>query len=401
MSKEIVTKQKAVTFIVQDPAHLAGRLKNLIVNGKKLSDEECLALAQYSVATDLNPFVGECYFLPSIGPGPGIAGWRKKAEEMMAFEAEKAKIPAAKFWCEYLKTDEGEAHYIPEKGDIAVKAILHDEISRTKWEKRILGYFIDLIKNGVAKDEGWKLANELAGSEPTWSAVAVVHGSENFGPTEKYDRYERCCKRAEKLAIRKRFPLINLPEPVGFDESYIDAEARDITGTGQIAAPKTEAQIMNELGYETKIEEPKKAEVESNPKPINGNGRPYTPGLLIQKLDSRSVAYIGKTATTKQRGLLAMLLEKCFAGEGSELKRKAFQVFLFDRESLNDFRDSLVLAMLNDWLQPVKDSGGDFIPNDMAVREANLAYTAALQSQGQTSMTLNPETEKEIPEEFK
>jgi hypothetical protein len=147
---------------------------------------------------------------------------------MLQFEAEKAKIPVAKFWCEYVQNGEGEAHYNPEKGDIAVKAILHDEISRTKWEKRILSHFIELIKSQVEKDEAWKLANELGGPEPTWSAVAVVHGSENFGATEKYDRYERCCKRAEKLAIRKRFPLIDLPEPVGFDENYIDAEVKDV-----------------------------------------------------------------------------------------------------------------------------------------------------------------------------
>jgi len=245
---EIVTKQKAVTFIVQDPARLASRLKNLIVNGKKLNDEECLALAQYSVATDLNPFVGECYFLPGIGPGPGIAGWRKKAEEMMAFEADKARIPAAKFWCEYAHNGEGEAHYNPEKGDIAVKAILHDEISRTKWEKRILSHFIELIKSQIDKDEAWKLANELAGPEPVWSAVAVVHGTENFGATEKYDRYERCCKRAEKLAIRKRFPLINLPEPVGFDENYIDAEVRDIPEQLPPEPPQPDPQKSNGNG---------------------------------------------------------------------------------------------------------------------------------------------------------
>jgi hypothetical protein len=325
-------------------------------------------LAQYSVATDLNPFVGECYFLPSIGPGPGIAGWRKKAEEMLQFEAEKAKIPVAKFWCEYVQNGEGEAHYNPEKGDIAVKAILHDEISRTKWEKRILSHFIELIKSQVEKDEAWKLANELGGPEPTWSAVAVVHGSENFGATEKYDRYERCCKRAEKLAIRKRFPLIDLPEPVGFDENYIDAEVKDVP-----------EQLPPE---QPQIEQPQPAG--------NGKARPYMPEVTKSHL-LEAAQKITKTASDKQRSLLVMLFEKCLAGEGAELKRHAVQNYLYGAASIKDVPDNLVLASLNTWMKPTQDSGGDYKPDEMAAREVVLVYDAALREQGQMDMPLNEE----------
>ena len=222
-------------------ARVAERVKLMIYNGHKLSDPEAMALAQYAVATDLDPFVGECYYLPSIGPGPGIAGWRKKADEQLNYEREQAKEPLARFWCDYVDPTNGEVGKL-EDGDVAVKAILHDALSRTAWEQRTLKYYIELLKAG-AKD--WEAAKELAGSEPTWSAVGVVKKGENFG-RDAMPRYERACKRAEKAAIRKRFPRVHLPEPVGFD----DTEVID-TQFNEVAVTRSEEQNMNELGFDS------------------------------------------------------------------------------------------------------------------------------------------------------
>ncbi len=233
--------QRSLAFVNTNPNILAERLGNLITNGKKLLPEERLALAQYSVATGLNPFVGECYYLPGIGPGPGIAGWRVKAEEQLEYEAMKARTPAARFWCEYVEPGEGEGHYDPDK-DIAVKAILHDTISRTAWEQRVLAHYVELMKNKI--ENGWNIARELVGPEPVWTAIGVVRSGENFGTSERMDRYERACKRAEKAAIRKRFPRIHLPEPLGFNaEDVIEAELHDIP------EPQTISQNMSELGF--------------------------------------------------------------------------------------------------------------------------------------------------------
>jgi len=228
---------------------LSQRIRLLVVGGKHLTDDEALALAQYSVANDLNPMIGECYFLPNIGPGPGIAGWRKKAELQLRDEARRANEPRARYWCDYSEPDPKEIKINP--GDIAVKATIHDDLTKTAWEKRRLSYYIDMKKAG-ANGEAWGLAKELAGDEPTWSAVAIVRSSENFGAQEKMDRYERACKRAEKAAIRKRFPLVNLVEPEGFD----DTAAPQVVSFGIIDSdpepeklPRSEAQIMSELGY--------------------------------------------------------------------------------------------------------------------------------------------------------
>jgi hypothetical protein len=219
-------------------ARVAELVKLMIYNGHKLSDPEAMALAQYAVATDLDPFVGECYYLPSIGPGPGIAGWRKKADEQLNYEREQAKEPLARFWCDYVDPTNGEVGKLDD-GDVAVKAILHDTLSKTAWEQRTLKYYIELLRAG-AKD--WDAAKELAGSEPTWSAVGVVKKGENFG-RDAMPRYERACKRAEKAAIRKRFPRVHLPEPIGFDDTeVIDTQFSEVT--------RSEEQNLNELGFD-------------------------------------------------------------------------------------------------------------------------------------------------------
>lgn len=224
-----------------DADKLAARIKLMIFNGKKLSDDETMALATYAAVNDLNPFVSECYYLPGVGPTPGIAGWRKKADEQLEYEARRAACPSARFWCDYLDTEPRETGALL-AGDIAVKAVLHDTITKMQWEQSILKNMIELLKNKI--ENAASLAQEIAGPEPTWSAVGIVRAVENFGP-DKMPRYERACKRAEKAAIRKRFPRVYLPEPAGYDDVV------DGSFVEQPTAPMlTQAQALTDLGVD-------------------------------------------------------------------------------------------------------------------------------------------------------
>lgn len=222
----IRTNTPPAMILSQDPNRVAERLKLMVVNGKQLQNNEALALAQYAISTGLNPFLNECYYIPGVGPGPGIAGWRRKASEQLDYEAKRADLPIAQVWASARPAEASEASFDPSKGDIAYVVTLHDSISRTLWEKRILSHYIDLLKNGL-KDDAWEIARELAGPEPEWVGVGVVFGSEKFSydnKPEKFDRHERAKKRGEKLAIRKRFNL-NLPAPVVWEEyDVIDAD---------------------------------------------------------------------------------------------------------------------------------------------------------------------------------
>lgn len=217
---------------------MAQRIKLMIYNGKNLTDAESMALAQYSVGNGLNPFVGEAYYLPGKGPTPGIAGWRKKADEQLEYERRNAKAPFARWFVEYPEPDESERDtFDPKPGDIVVKAIVTDSLSKTDWEQRVLGAYVKLVAAGVKDMDA---AKELVGPRPMWTALGCVRASENFGG-DAMSRYERACKRAEKAAIRKRFPRINLPE-------FEDADYREPEIT--VVEPKrTEAQNLADLGY--------------------------------------------------------------------------------------------------------------------------------------------------------
>ena len=119
----------------------------------------------------------------------------------------------------------------------------------------------------------------------------------------------------------------------------------------------------------------------------NGNGRPYAPKTLRKKLQDAAKNRNGATVTPKQVGLVAMLLGKAFAGnDDSDLRRHAVQMYLFGVEGLGAVPPAVIKAMLDDWLKPVKDSGGDFTPDAMAVREITMVYAEALKTQGQQEL---------------
>ena len=230
---------------------LVVRLRYMIVNGNKLADGEVFALAQYAAANDLNPFASECYYLPGTGPVPGIAGWRKKAQEQMDFEAKALGSKEQQgFWTVARACFPGEATFEAEKGDVAIYVTLHDSITNRRWRQEYLKMAKELMD--LKDPDYFKNAKEMVGPEPVWTGVGVVYSGEKFsadGKPEKYSRHERAEKRAEKIALRKRFPRVNLPEP----KEIIDADAIDVR-VYDTPAPepvkRTEAQNLKELGFE-------------------------------------------------------------------------------------------------------------------------------------------------------
>lgn len=249
-----------------DPSAVAKRLKLMIVGGRKLTDDEAMALAVYSIGIGANPLEGEAYYLPGTGPGPGIALYRRRAAEQLWYEAEQSGTTgeAMQYWFEHVYFTEPGIDFDPAKGDIKVRAILHDSLTKSAWEKRIIGNAIKI--QSQAKDvpfsEAFELATRMEGPEPTWSAEAIVDHRESFVkdtdrdgkpiPAEKqkpdkWNRSERCEKRAEKWALRKRFNL-TIPEPAGWDVQgdIIDGEATEVE------QPKhTEAENLARLGFDS------------------------------------------------------------------------------------------------------------------------------------------------------
>lgn len=239
VNNQLSTQTRSTALATGDVAGMAQKLRYMIQNGAKLADQEVMALAQYSVANDLNPFAQECYYLPGKGPCPGIVGWRKKAQEQLDWESAQAHEPGAHFWVEYEPAGPDEAKFDASKGDVAWKAVLRDWLSSKRWRNAYFQTARDLREMGVPNP--LEEAKHYVGPEPVWTGVGVVSGSENFGG-DKLDRNERAKKRAEKVALRKRFPRVNLPEPEGVDVDVVDVQFVEAPRNG-----KSEGQLIGEL----------------------------------------------------------------------------------------------------------------------------------------------------------
>lgn len=292
---------------------LAQRLKFMIVNGNKLSDNEVYALAQYSAATDLNPFAQECYYLPGIGPGPGIAGWKKKAQEQLDWEAGKEGLTGAHYWWDKREAIPGEAVFDPAKGDIAIVVILHDWLTNRRWRMGLFETARELKEFGHPTP--YEEAQRLVGQEPVWLGIGVVFGSENFGK-DTFNRKERAEKRALKLALRKRFPRVHLPEPSqDFDVSQaVTVEAREIFQEPE-RPQKSEGQLLHELGYDPEPE-PKTQAVSQSPVETNDDDGYTTPDFGSPTTEPASQPAIAVKPWTNQSITLEMAMTESSKEDG-------------------------------------------------------------------------------------
>ena len=188
--------------------------KRIIVNGKKLSDDEVRALAVYTVQTGLNISLNECYYMPGTGPIPGIAGIRRLAKESAIQEANSAKyrLVGKGYRLDFVLLEEktNEANFNIKDGDIAYKCILTSDMDEAFWLNKLFPVIEKFLSYGIDYSNAKIQAIELIGNCPRTEYVAVVYGSESFsynGKPEKMDRHERAKKRAEKGALKKRFAL--------------------------------------------------------------------------------------------------------------------------------------------------------------------------------------------------
>jgi hypothetical protein len=119
-------------------------------------------------------------------------------------------------------------------------------------------------------------------------------------------------------------------------------------------------------------------------KPI-GNKRPYDPETLKSRIAMFAEKHANETASEGQRGLMVSGLNTCYAGDGADMKRHEALQFLTGEASSKKLPDNFTLAIL-DWLHLTQDSGGAYIPDEMAVREAQTLLTYARKEAGQEEL---------------
>ena len=207
------------------------------------------------------------------------------------------------------------------------------------------------------------------GSPPIWQAVGIFLEAQADQYKDKFfDQKERAKKRAEALAIKKRFSLsYDYGEADYVEEKALtigfEKEAERINGGENVV----EAELIDEYSQEQPTE------------------RPYNPGVVKTKLDKWANKFVNREVSLPQRGLMAGMLEACFAVGDAEMKRKEVCHYLTGHGSSKDIPDNYILALL-EWIKPQKDSGGAYTPDAYVSEEANKILVTRLKELGQLAL---------------
>lgn len=214
----------------------AKRIKQLMRGGEKLSNNDAMGLAQFSKVTGLNPFIGECWWIPGSGAMVGIAGARRLEQEQ-ARQTGGASFPNITV-CDAAEAGATEA----ELKDVvaAFRCEINDSHASWAYQKMFSATLDSLRQSGVI--DPVPVAREICGPRPSW----VGYGYSKKSEPSRMNKIQLARKRAEADALKKRIAIPFGAEISDSDVSpdYIDAPAED-------AKPKrTVAQNLKELGFD-------------------------------------------------------------------------------------------------------------------------------------------------------
>lgn len=158
-------------------------------------------------------------------------------------------------------------------------------------------------------------------------------------------------------------------------------------GSGEVPTTETIPVTAQDDGLHANNQE---AGSHTNPQKQNDNGseRPLSPPAFRERLHAniQLIEEAGHTCTPTQRNMIAVNMETCFAPNNNAREmRKTTLHYLCGVDSVKNLTDAEVLA-LRAWLNAKPDSGGDWLVDGMAVKEANAVYAEAMKDQGQTEM---------------
>jgi recombination protein RecT len=159
---------------------------------------------------------------------------------------------------------------------------------------------------------------------------------------------------------------------------------------------KAPAEIISDLGFEvddTPAPEPAPApmpaptmpEAPTPEAPMNGEAkRPYDAMTLNKRLSDKAARYpANTTCEEKDRNMIAVNINLMFAGQNnSDDIRHAVLKYLTGHTSTKDLTPQQVRA-LKSWINAQPDSGGEWLPDAMATKEAQSVWVAALEIAGQ------------------
>lgn len=198
-------------------ASLAKRIKIMVPGGNKLNDAEAQALAQVSLVTKCNPFIGEIWYIPGRGPMIGIKGARRHGNERI----EEAGGKEA-YWFPDLQPCPAEEAGARDVSDVAAayRCTITDSISTGNFQKSFVEIINSLRSAGSTDPIGE--AREILGKKPQW----IGYGYSTISETSRMNKQALARKRAEADALKQKFD-IPFGAEVAVGDTAIESEASD------------------------------------------------------------------------------------------------------------------------------------------------------------------------------
>jgi len=337
----------------------ANRVGYMVKGGNKLNDNEKMALAQVSMVTKLNPFIGEVWYIPGSGPMIGIAGARKLDNIQVS---EKGGYT----WEEAIPVDPAEAGASEEQVNnvaAAFRVDIHDSTATAQYQA-LFSDTLKMLRDAETKDP-FAEAKEICGPRPVWSGYGFALRNER----SRMSKPQLARKRAHADALKKRIIV-----PFGGEVSErdvspeYDVDAEDI----DMNYPKqTEEEVVNDLMGESKaVTHPDVQE------------RPYSAKQVKIKIDERVRHHLDRNtmASVNDRNVLASILDGVLS---EATKRYELCKWLVGQSSTQKMKQADVNALF-DWLGTPREFNA--APEDVVVKEIHSAHTAALKASGQQEL---------------
>lgn len=386
---------------VQEIAKTAGVLMRFAPSGRKLQEHEASALALYSMMTGFNAMNNECYYMPGVGPTAGVAGYRVKAKQYNRI----VHGVDTNFTIDYRPAEIFEADFRPGEGDVAWVCELTDTIAINEWDKNMKSWLHTLIEAGIEADKALAKAEQYAGKRPVWSAVGVVDHREHFTKVayennkpqvdekgnpvykpEMWDRNERAKKRAEKGALKKRYPDVLIPDltDLAMEDNNIDTIISNVVQALADKPAVDRPKIMAELGFPT--DEPASKQVVDADPEFEIMKRPWLPERVKLNVKTWADEYERDQPQPIDKGAKGAFINTMTKTWGSKANRYAACDWLTGKGSSLEMGDHNLRA-LKKWYGVTKDKDtGEWIPGEHITKEAGDVLRFVMKEQGQETL---------------
>jgi len=385
---------------------LGSRIKHFLPNGNKMSDSDAHSLAQLALAHGLDPFIGDCWWIPGKGIMVGINGLRKAARRASPYSVD-IQMMRTNERAEYDVPD-GAAAYIARlfRGDImaqmaAARQPIFPFIGAgvcTKGERIPHTKSAAWVARKRAEADALKAAYDIAfATEPTIESQGVtINGAlVGDGAPQIVGQHER--SEAEMQQISNSLYGDDDAPGLGdeWDQGIADANTEDAPEVA-IGKPESEPEAKPDNGKDA-----------DDAPPASSSSEPPSPAHkfrteLIAAAESYAKGYAHgvnadkatATASPAQAGLIASLFTEAFAPDDNAAKEYHSALkFLFGIDSAKGLTFCQARSVLH-WLTTKKDPAtGEYPLNEGVTEKARLCLREAMLDAGQTELDMAGEEE--------